>query len=117
MKLIEAEALKNTIRGWIADVEAGGNEPAGKDRDETRIDALEDVISHMDSMTAIDAEPVKHGTWERSLLFDEDGNVVYIHRHKECNYENHGYKEHGPSYCPNCGAKMDLREGGSNAAD
>lgn len=48
--------------------------------------------------------------WETSKLYDGDGNTVYIHRHRGCNYESRSYKEHGTPYCPNCGARMDAKE-------
>ena len=105
MKLIEAEALKNTIRGWIADIEA--NIERESDTDKAAIDALECVIAQVDSMTAIDAEPVKRGRWIKgenwSVTCSVCGCLAIAHD--------------GKNYCPNCGAKMDLREDGSNAAD
>lgn len=54
----------------------------------------------------IDAEPVRHGTWETSFTDDWDGNRVYIHFHGECGFECRNYLEYGTPYCPNCGAKM-----------
>ena len=48
----------------------------------------------------VDAEPVKHGRWDDSL----DGITPYC---TVCG-RTHSCFKRTPSYCPNCGAKMDL---------
>lgn len=56
----------------------------------------------------IDAEPVRHGYWI-GIEYDgyADGCPVYdLWECSECGLEHKG--EDTPSYCPNCGAKMDL---------
>lgn len=55
----------------------------------------------------IDAEPVRHGTWETSFVYDWDGNKLYIHFHRECGFEYRNYLEDERPYCPHCGVKMD----------
>jgi hypothetical protein len=55
----------------------------------------------------IEAEPVRHGTWETSFVYDQDGNKLYIHFHRECGFEYRNYLEDERPYCPHCGAKMD----------
>lgn len=55
----------------------------------------------------IDAEPVRHGTWKTSFVYDWDGNKLYIHFHRECGFEYRNYLEDEQPYCPHCGAKMD----------
>ena len=47
-----------------------------------------DVI---ETMPAIDAEPVRHGRWEHGLQCPFCNQIDYTK----------------PNYCPNCGAKMD----------
>lgn len=55
----------------------------------------------------IDAEPVRHGTWETSFVYDWDGNKLFIHFHRECGFEYRNYLEDEQPYCPHCGVKMD----------
>ena len=98
MRMIDADALLDAMR----------------DEEFQTFVPLDEIYGVIDKAPTIGAEPVKHGAWETSRLYDGDGNVVYIRRHKECNYDYHGYKEHGTSYCPNCGAKMDLVEGNAH---
>lgn len=57
----------------------------------------------------IKAVPEVRGTWETTILYDGDGNRVFIHAHK-CGYESRGYKEHGTPFCPGCGARMNEKE-------
>jgi hypothetical protein len=65
------------------------------------------VLESIDEQPTIDAEPVRHGTWETSFEYDCDGNKLYIHFHRECGFEYRNYLEDEQQYCPHCGAKMD----------
>jgi hypothetical protein len=65
------------------------------------------VLESIDEQPTIEAEPVRHGTWETSFVYDQDGNKLYIHFHRECGFEYRNYLEDERPYCPHCGAKMD----------
>lgn len=68
----------------------------------------EDVfLDLIDAQPTIEAEPVRHGTWETSFEYDWDGNKLYIHFHRECGFEYRNYIEDEQPYCPHCGVKMD----------
>ena len=58
----------------------------------------------------IETEPTKHGKW---FLIDECSNAgVYCSVcHKKVYREQYANQKIKSSYCPNCGAKMDLEEG------
>lgn len=66
------------------------------------------VLRIVDDAPAVDAEPVRHGRWERMDEYCNHsktfrcsvckGNVEYSYFTRFCEYD----------YCPNCGAKMDL---------
>lgn len=64
-------------------------------------------VAEIDRAPTIDAEPVRHGTWETSFEYDWDGNKLYIHFHRECGFEYRNYLEDEQPYCPHCGVKMD----------
>lgn len=57
--------------------------------------------SDVKAAPAVDAEPVRHGRWIRQ------DNTFTRYMCSECESKNHGGHE---NYCPNCGAKMDLKE-------
>ena len=50
---------------------------------------------------AVDAEPVRHGRW-----IPQDVTFTRF-MCSACKSRNHAYRT---DYCPNCGAKMDLKE-------
>lgn len=68
------------------------------------------VLACFAGMKPVEAERVVHDAWETSVLYDGDWNRVFRRVHRRCEYQCHSYTERGPSYCPNCGAKMDARE-------
>lgn len=75
------------------------------------------VLRMIDDAPAADVAPVVHGRWEDSI--DEWlGTDVYT-----CSKCRESYvlvegtpKENLWHYCPNCGAKMDIKDGGDNDA-
>lgn len=83
---------------------------------ETETDAAV-VLRMIDDAPAADVAPVVHGRWEDSI--DEWlGTDVYT-----CSKCRESYvlaegtpKENLWHYCPNCGAKMDIKDGGGNDA-
>ena len=63
---------------------------------------FEDAWKMVQNAPVEDVAPVKHGKWDDSL----DGITPYC---SICG-RTHGCVIRCPSYCPNCGAKMDLEE-------
>ena len=67
----------------------------------------------IDNMPTVDAVPVVHGRWKPGRFNLETGNYE-----EQCTRCRNFSKEYGKPYCPNCGAKMDIEDGGAtNAAD
>lgn len=58
---------------------------------------------YIEALPAADVAPVVHGRWDDSL----DGITPYC---SICG-QSHRMMIRTPNYCPNCGAKMDGREG------
>lgn len=63
----------------------------------------EDVEEILKSIPPVDAAPVVHGKW---IHFEDDDPWEWTCSACMKNSELHGEY---PNYCPNCGAKMDLR--------
>ena len=61
----------------------------------------------------VDVTKVVHGRWERTSMYDEDSSVQCSECLMEFDYiDGMCYLVTGselPLYCPNCGAKMDLK--------
>lgn len=94
MRLIDADALLES------EIERYGCVPAVCT---TTINGeyLDDVL---DRQPTIDAEPVRHGKWERKRA-----NLAYnIYTCSNCGFEQWEHTGVGLdwNYCPNCGAKM-----------
>jgi len=73
----------------------------------------ESVIRVIESIPAVDAEPVVLGHWI-GIEYDgyADGNPVYdVWECSECGEEHRGEYDTLSNYCPNCGAKMSGTEG------
>ena len=58
------------------------------------------IIDYYDNLPTVDAVPVVHAKW----IAQNDGLTRFMCSH--CKSENH---EGFETYCPKCGAKMDLR--------
>ena len=58
------------------------------------------------NLPTADVVEVKHGEWK---YYNKDDTAVC----KNCSYEHYlgTYHQYATNYCPNCGAKMDLKEG------
>lgn len=70
------------------------------------------VINEIKFAPTIDAEPVRHGTWE-TVLYEQSGRInSYAHACPKCKYVYKDFKPLGHNFCPNCGKPMD--GGGSN---
>lgn len=61
-------------------------------------------INQLESRPTIEAEPVRHGRWIDSAPI----NIWRNYECSECKFEVSGG---APNYCPNCGAKMDAKDG------
>ena len=91
MRLVDANTLKAEFTGNFREC----YEPS-------LIKAIIDVAP------TIDAEPVKHGRWiekQQAISYCED-DVDVFYKCSVCGCQCCGE----PPYCPNCGAKMDLKE-------
>lgn len=91
MRLIDAEHLKRWILARWEKTDSRSAYP---------LRAI-DIIDQVDREDTIDAEPVRHGKWNRN-------NIVYMEC-SECGwlYEYYLGLEEEWNYCPHCGAKMD----------
>ena len=69
-----------------------------------------------DKMPLIDAEPVRHGRWINKKRWSMGKWHEWLEC-SECKYQDYNFETYeavpfaGPSnYCPDCGAKMDLKD-------
>ena len=69
-------------------------------RSENFKDAIEVAIADLGDMPTIEAEPVRHGRWERA----SDGAAYCTACKRKMNPSQYGY-----AFCALCGAKMDLK--------
>lgn len=72
---------------------------------------IADLIEIIETQPTVDAEPVKHGHWEKP---QRHGVISYDeHAYAECSCcHKSQYLARGMNYCPHCGADMRGREGG-----
>ena len=73
------------------------------------VNGLKTALSYANDIPVADVVEVRHGHWKR-----EDNDVCYWYVCSECKDEIPRNKYGGwsfPSYCPNCGAKMDGKGG------
>lgn len=70
--------------------------------------SAESVLSVIESSPAVDAVPVRHGYWIRH----DDADIIdgYYVPDYECSV-CHAWKQDESDYCPDCGAKMDGKDG------
>ena len=62
----------------------------------------------LQKVPAVDAAPVVHGRWENPYI------NRYGHPCHCCSVCGFKASYQDKNYCPNCGAKMDLKEGGND---
>lgn len=77
------------------------------------------AISYIESATGADVVPVVHGRW----IEREDPMLDTYYTCSACNEDFYIEQTGDPvkdlftyTYCPNCGAKMDMKDGGDNDA-
>lgn len=63
------------------------------------------IIAEIAGLPTIEAEPVKHGRW------------MYPFYCSECGFAPYYSSDLTYNYCPNCGARMDLKEDKDNGKD
>jgi hypothetical protein len=72
--------------------------------------ALEEALS---KVPTVDAVPVRHGRWINEGVYGEGHSQCSIRcSNPLCNFHYIGYLD-DYNYCPNCGAKMDGKDGGN----
>lgn len=72
--------------------------------DREKFDDWQEIIDGIESVPAADVAEVKHGKWIEYLPVLRVGNLQI--GCSECGLTN----DFKTSYCPNCGAKMDLED-------
>ena len=88
MRLIDADGLKEE---WLFDAEYNAN----------------DVLDSIDSQPDADVEPVKHAHWN-GIEYDSYADGYPVYDKWECSKcGNEISTEDPPTYCCDCGAKMD----------
>ena len=101
MRLIDADAL-------IRFIDCGHLRPP----DEKCFSDV-DMVRMLEKQMEISANPVCHARWEKDEsypIYDDGRFVGYYLVCSECGEAI--YDDHGPyNYCPNCGAKMDGKDG------
>ena len=77
-----------------------------------------DAIDMIEDTTAADVAPVRHGQWieyTKVIIPEPYNKWEQAWKCSECGFDD-GFVAY--NYCPNCGAKMDIKDGGdSDAAD
>ena len=69
--------------------------------------SIDDMISDLENYPAADVAPVVHGWWKTEILVGSLCSVCGKHPYPyQADSASDDYWK--PSYCPNCGAKMDL---------
>ena len=90
-RLIDANALRKGLR------------EAAMERDVS----LRDVLTTIDLFPTIDAVPVVHGRWVRSV--EDLRHHIEYDMCSVCGFKYGGIGVEHFRYCPNCGAKMDAK--------
>ena len=64
------------------------------------------------NIKTVDVAPVRHGEWTTTSgeVFPGSSQFLcYSHKHEECGFQYVDMDENEYDFCPNCGAKMDLK--------
>ena len=97
-RLIDANALIDSLEKWLSDTEVLGNAHI--------YNAIEDCLCEVDTMPTVDAVEVVHGYW-----YEYHGITICSHCHSMFDTDLKMLQVPStwkmPNYCPNCGAKMD----------
>ena len=105
---VDIDAVKEAVRGAECDADWDGR----------RFDA-EFIENALDFIPRADVAPVVHGRWEKEpssfWRWTPSGAVVVARTTYRCGLCGRGTAVKS-NYCPNCGAKMDIDDGGDNGA-
>ena len=69
---------------------------------------IEEALNIIDSLPTADVDKVKHGEWIKPYI------NKYGHPCHCCSLCGFKASQQDKNFCPNCGAKMDLRAGADN---
>lgn len=72
------------------------------------------AMSVIENAPAADVRPERHGHWERVPLDDQDEGRFICSKCKEEFFNPSDDEDMLPNFCPNCGAKMDGKDGNKN---
>ena len=77
---------------------------------------LMDAIGEIERVPAVEAEPVRHGTWEMRRATLKTDFATLTGTYPTCNLCGHveSAVDKTTPYCPICGAKMDVRRAESH---
>ena len=77
---------------------------------------FEALCAAIDNAPTVDAEPVRHGTWEMRRATVQTDHATLIGTYPTCNQCGHveSAVDKTTPYCPICGAKMDGRRAESH---
>ena len=79
---------------------------------------VDDMLDEVECFKTADVAPVAHGRWEVSTDEWFETDVYTCSKCRESYVLVEGTpKENLWHYCPNCGAKMDIKDGGNNDAE
>lgn len=96
----------NLLKGKIAAMQSTEPEYAfhflnNAQNPSTEWGCIEDML---DSMEVYEAEPMKHGKWNGYICSECNVCADYF-------ISGDFYFDEKPNFCPNCGARMDLKDG------
>lgn len=77
---------------------------------------LKSIREFIANRQIIDAEPVRHGTWEMRRKMLKTDHAMLLGTYPTCSLCGHAESgvDRSTPYCPNCGAKMDGGAGNEN---
>lgn len=103
---IEREEVLELMGSMSRDIEDVPENAFPKDYAEGWEDGLETTADKVECLFAADVRPERHGEWQERT----DGGEGFV-----CSRCNGGYAVYDETpYCPNCGAKMDGKDGNKN---
>lgn len=73
-------------------------------------DGVQMMLDEIQDAPTVDAVPVIHGHWVANMAYYCDESGVVDYKCSECS-SYVVYEEYLPNYCPNCGAKMEEKDG------